>query len=279
MQQLNPGDYSSKRKGFISVDGGEIYYEVKGTGPSLVLIHSAISDSRLWDQEFEFLSRNFTTIRYDVRGLGRSAPAVEEYSDSSDLKILLASLGVAKASIIACSNSGRIAMDFALMFPERVENMILVGSGLGLFEPEEADGLAQAVSNLEGVFSRLSENYRNDEKDKSVEELMNLLGSGLRGEARDSAWNMVKENLEEIVTDKSASHAHFMINKGNLKDITSRVLVLVGEMDNPMIIWSSRRLAEGIPGADFAILPKGDHFLNLSAGDEFIKAVGKLLGF
>lgn len=178
-----------------------------------------------------------------MRGLGRSAPAVEEYSDSSDLKMLPASLGVAKASIIACTNSGRTAMDFALMFPESVENMILVGSGQGLFEPEEVDGLGQSVSNLERAFSRLSENYRNDEKDKSVEELMNLFGSGLRGEARDSAWNMVEENLEEIVIDKSASHVHFMIGKGNLKDMTSRVLVLVGEMDNSIIIWSSIRLA------------------------------------
>lgn len=274
---MNSDDYSEKREGYVSVDGGQIYYEVKGTGPAIVLIHSAISDCRVWDLEFEHFSQNYTVVRYDVRGLGKSSPATQPYTDSSDLKVLLASLGISGVSIIASSNSGRIALDFALKFPDQVNGLVLVGSGLGLFDPEGEEELAEEIPELEESFSRLTESYRGGKTNESVEELLKLFASGLTGENIETARKLVSENLEEIITEKSAENANFQITGEKLKHIDSKVLVLVGNKDNPVIIWSSKKLAEEIPHASLKILAGGDHFLNLSSKEEFIKAVSDFL--
>lgn len=72
-----------------------------------------------------------------------------------DLKILLLSLGISRASIIAASNSGRIALDFALKYPDSVESLVLVGSGLGLFDPEGVKGLGEIASDFEKRISEI----------------------------------------------------------------------------------------------------------------------------
>src|SRR4051812_45962080 len=52
----------------------EIYYEVRGSGPDLVLLHPFPADQGIWLAVAELLSTRFRVITPDLRGLGRSAP-------------------------------------------------------------------------------------------------------------------------------------------------------------------------------------------------------------
>lgn len=79
------------------------------------------------------------------------------------------------------------------------------------------------------------------------------------------------------MTDRSASHARYAINKNSLAEINARTLVLVGASDHPIIRWSSGRLSEILPNSFFAVIEKGDHFLNLSSQDGFLRAVSEFL--
>src|SRR5690349_3752492 len=127
-------------KGFVEVEGGKLYYETNGVGPALVLIHAGFLDSRMWDSQFHSYSKNYKTIRYDVRGYGRSDVAKAKFSDHKDLDALLSHQNVARATIIGVSNGGRIALDFAVEYPERVESLILVSPGASGYKasgPEE----------------------------------------------------------------------------------------------------------------------------------------------
>ena len=54
------------------MNGTRLYYETKGRGPSVVLIHGGLVDSRQWDDQMTPLSRRFRVVRYDLRGCGRS---------------------------------------------------------------------------------------------------------------------------------------------------------------------------------------------------------------
>jgi pimeloyl-ACP methyl ester carboxylesterase len=75
--------------GFAPVGGTRLFYEVKGTGPALVLIHGGQMDSRMWDDQFAALAKQFTVMRYDVRGYGGSLRPDQLYSDADDLAGLL----------------------------------------------------------------------------------------------------------------------------------------------------------------------------------------------
>ena len=112
--------------GFVDVDGGKLYYETDGDGPAVVLIHAGFLDGRMWDSQFRSYSKTYKTIRYDVRGYGRSSVAKEKFSDHNDLRALLTHLNVARATIIGVSNGGRIALDFTVEYPERIQSLALV---------------------------------------------------------------------------------------------------------------------------------------------------------
>ncbi len=69
-------------RGFAPVNGTRLFYEVKGTGPAVVLIHGGQLDSRMWDEQLDVLAQQFAVIRYDVRGYGGSFQPDQLYSDA-----------------------------------------------------------------------------------------------------------------------------------------------------------------------------------------------------
>lgn len=74
------------KKGFFTISGSKIYYEIAGKGEPLIFIHADTLDTRQWDSQFKFFARKYQVIRYDIRGFGRSSiPSTESYSFSEDL--------------------------------------------------------------------------------------------------------------------------------------------------------------------------------------------------
>lgn len=113
----------------LKVDNASIYYEVAGSGPPLVFLHAGVADSRQWNNELHGFSNQFTVIRYDQRGFGKSEPTDGEFSHLRDLIALLEHLEVREPIIfIGCSMGGGLAMDYALAQPTDVRALIMVDS-------------------------------------------------------------------------------------------------------------------------------------------------------
>src|SRR5579884_603362 len=106
--------------GYAPVEGGELYYETLGEGPVIVLIHAAVADHRMWEDQFYLFGESHRVVRYDGRGFGKSRTADDEFSDRQDLAELMDHLGIEKAHLIGNSRGGQLAIEFALQFPERV---------------------------------------------------------------------------------------------------------------------------------------------------------------
>ena len=84
-------------------DGEELYYEVHGQGPPLVLISGLNGVDAFWKPHLEVLSRNFTVILHDHRGTGRSSPSRIDYSIeqmAGDLVELLDHLEIGQADMV-----------------------------------------------------------------------------------------------------------------------------------------------------------------------------------
>src|SRR5207237_6665268 len=76
-----------------------IYYEEKGSGAPVVLIHGGQLDRRMWDDQFDLFAKEFRVIRYDLRGFGKSQPATKAFSNEEDLEHLMEVLKFDKAGI------------------------------------------------------------------------------------------------------------------------------------------------------------------------------------
>lgn len=111
--------------GTLLVTGGELYYEVQGEGPPVILLHAGGMDSKMWDAQFNHLSQQFRVVRYDLRGFGRSSKPEQSFYPVDDLYQLLQHLGINRASLVGLSMGAGVALNFALEHPEMVEKLVL----------------------------------------------------------------------------------------------------------------------------------------------------------
>src|SRR5262249_9604687 len=109
----------SHMRGEAAVNGTRLYYESAGTGSPVVLVSGGGTlDRRQWDHEFDVMAMRYHVVRYDVRGIGRSARPTSEFSHHEDLRALLEFLRIKQAVVCGVSFGAVIAIDFALDHPD-----------------------------------------------------------------------------------------------------------------------------------------------------------------
>jgi pimeloyl-ACP methyl ester carboxylesterase len=116
---------------FADIDGVRIHYQEKGTGTPLVLIHGYTSSTYSWKDVFEPLSKNFRVIALDLKGFGFSGKPDGDYTRRAQAVLvahLLDHLKIEKAWACGSSMGGEVALNFALLNPQRVAGLILIDS-------------------------------------------------------------------------------------------------------------------------------------------------------
>ncbi len=112
--------------------GREVGYLGGGEGPVLLLVHGIAGNCENWRDVVEPLARHHAVIAPDLPGHGASAGGPGDYSLGSlagGLRDLLLALGHERATLVGHSLGGGVAMQFAYLFPEMVERLVLVSSG------------------------------------------------------------------------------------------------------------------------------------------------------
>ena len=110
----------------------ELYYEVHGDGPPLLLVAGLASDVSSWQTVLPALSEHFRVIIVDNRGIGRSIPedapvSVDLMAD--DCAALIDHLGYGPVHILGHSMGGFTALSLAARYPDRVKKLVLAATG------------------------------------------------------------------------------------------------------------------------------------------------------
>jgi pimeloyl-ACP methyl ester carboxylesterase len=111
----------------------DLYYEIKGKGHPVVLIHSGGADLRDWKNVTPLLANDYKVIAFDGRGAGKSPNPTGDVNLVEELKTLLDHLEIPEATLVGHSMGGQAATDFALEYPEKVSELILIAPSLSGF--------------------------------------------------------------------------------------------------------------------------------------------------
>ena len=134
------------KTGTVDVNGTKLYYEFRGTGPSLLLIPGAEGDAEEYLRVAELLDEEFTVLTYDRRGFSRS-PRPASYTGTTvdqqadDAAVLLTALGFSPAGVWGNSSGAIIGLSLVLRYPELVRWAML-------HEPPLFAGMSDPRGNL-----------------------------------------------------------------------------------------------------------------------------------
>lgn len=119
------------QSGYAPVNGTELYYEVRGDGAPLVMLHGGVDPSQMFGEPLTAMAKNFKVIAIHARGHGRSkdttAPwSIEQAAD--DVAAVLKQLKINKASVMGYSFGGAIALQFAIRHPDMLDKLVVVSA-------------------------------------------------------------------------------------------------------------------------------------------------------
>ena len=120
---------------FIAVRDLDVYHEIHGTGPRVVLVSGTGGDVRQNPRRGHgVLERRFEVLMYDQRGLGQTSKpdgpcAMADFAD--DCVALMDALGWDRAHVVGISFGGMVAQHVALRHPDRVDRLVLACTSSG----------------------------------------------------------------------------------------------------------------------------------------------------
>ena len=250
--------------GFMALEGGSIYYEAAGAGAPLVLAHAGFVDSRMWDDQWPDFAQQQHVIRFDMRGFGQSALGALPIERRRDLDQLLQRLDVPRASLLGCSLSGEVVLDFALEHPDRVSALILVSTVPGGFEMqgEPPALLFEMLGAIEqGDLARASELQNRLWIDGAFRQ-----PEQVNPTVRRRAAKMNQVALANGTWFKAEMQPANPLNPPamlRLGEIRLPTLIIAGALDHPEVLRAADVMQAAIPQTEKIIIPDAAHLPNM----------------
>jgi pimeloyl-ACP methyl ester carboxylesterase len=242
----------------LNRDGVNIHYEVRGSGPPLLLTHGYSSTSAMWQDQIAALSKHHTLIVWDMRGHGQSDYPADPlaYSEAltvGDMAALLDQAGADSAIIGGLSLGGYMSLAFYRAHPERVRALLIIDTGPGFKKDEARDGWNTRAHETGDRFER-----------EGLEVLKSLSPERSGVVHRDASG--LARAARGMLTQRDAGVIE------TLPHIKVPALVVVGADDTPFLA-ASDYMAAKIPGATKVVIPAAGHAVNIDQPQAFIDAV------
>lgn len=227
--------------------------------PTVLLLPSLAASAMLWQPNVAALSAHFRVYAVDVIGqVGRSVPSkrIRDRREMADwLSVLMDGLGVNRAALVGASYGGFLALNQAILAPDRVSKVVLIGPAATFQRLPLKFYYAMLVKGpLRRLFRRKP-------------------AARLPGGARlaDSAWGRLMQAAMTTSAKPNLASA-IVFSRCALRHVRAPVLLLVGERE--VLYDAAKGLAVAkrrMPTLRGEIVPNADHLASLSAPD-FVNA-------
>jgi 3-oxoadipate enol-lactonase len=244
---------------FLDSNGVNIYYEVRGTGIPVVFLHGYTLDTRMWQDQFDFFSRNHKAVIFDARGHGQSDSPQTGYARedrTADLWNLAEHLRLARFHLVGFSMGGGDALAFAIDHHERLLSLTLIGSVAAGWQGTKRFHDFAPVAKQQGA---------DEAKRRYAASILSYY---------DQRHSDLRNKLESMISEfKGAPWLDPMkdryVRRNDLKlaaNIRIPTLIIAGERDiflRPL----ADKLHKIIPGSRLEVFPNVGHVVSMEAPD------------
>ena len=252
------------RRAYADIPEGQVHYRTEGDGEPVLMLHAAVTSSAEFSRVIPFLSGSYRAIALDFLGAGESDPAPRQYEIPDHAQTVVSfmdSLGIGKAHIVGQFNGAMVATEIAVRWPERVNKLVL--GGTGFWEKTEADALDEPT----GFTSR---NELRPDGSHLLEwwQRANSLG--------DRPLEIAEERVLEYI--KAGPRGEEMHWAGAVYDLRPRLPLiacptLVLDATHFLFHYLAEEVKDLIPNAKLTVIENGPMFVTRAMPREYAEAV------
>jgi 3-oxoadipate enol-lactonase len=250
-------------------DDTEIFYEIRGQGPPVVLLHPFPCHHEFWNPVAGMLESRYQLVLPDLRGHGDSGigdgPALMQ-KHAHDLARVLDVVGVGKAAFIGCSIGGYILFEFWRRFRARVNGLVLCDTRPQADTPE-------ARANRLNTASTVLEQGTEPFFETMIPKLIGRTTVAARPDLVEGARAMMRKMSAEDINLVLRGMAERQDSVADLKSIDVPTTIVIGDEDVLSIVADGELMRQNIRGSRLKVIPKAGHYAPWEQSD----AVGTVL--
>lgn len=253
---------ATKTVEMLEVPGARLRYEVRGSGPVLLLIHGGIGDAGVFAPVAGLLADDYTVVTYDRRGNSRSplvgagvgAPVVIE-QESDDARRLLAAVGGGPAYVLGSSSGAVIGLDLLAGQPDAVTRLVaheppvlsLLPDGRQLIDLIEETKRLRETDGDEAAMARFGASLGGTEEPGAEFE------PGL--DVDPEVEGRMMGNVRRFFTAEASAVIRYRPDLAALSDLAARLLLVVGEESGDQYPARAGRAVAAAVGAPLVEFP------------------------
>ena len=259
-----------------------VRYVREGEGPAVLLLHGLGASLAVWGETIAPIARGNAVYALDLPGHGRSDKREEiEYDAIAGAHFLVQymnSLGISTASLIGNSAGGLVTAICAILYPQRIDKLVLVdAAGLGR---QMAWFLRLASLPLVGELLHMPNvrNARNMIKSVFYESRpvsVNLVEELIRARNTPAAKRSTLRALRSGINLGGLKKNMMVLHR--LKDYGKPILIVWGREDRIIPVSHAYRAAEVLSDCQVHIIPRCGHWPQLERPEEFVPLVHRFL--
>jgi pimeloyl-ACP methyl ester carboxylesterase len=254
---------------YVEREGQRVFFEESGSGPPVVLGHSFLCSGKMWEKQVPALAETHRVVNIDFRGHGRSGEVssrISLYDLVDDTLAVLDHLGIERAVWAGLSIGGMVAMRAALVAPQRVRGLVLIGTHAGAERTVArlrygAMGFGTRLFGLRPLLPTVLKMMFGRTTHREQPELVRLWSDRILGVHQPSMLRCLAAlSRRDRIVDR-------------LADIAVPALVLVGEEDVTLPVPLSRQIDAALADSRLEIIPGAGHLVALERPDTVHRAM------
>lgn len=261
----------------MEIGDATYYYEIRGEGPPVLLLHGFTGTSATWSQLVKELEDQFQFILLDLPGHGQTTMKTPRTMEMccQDLAQLIKKLHLPKVHLLGYSMGGRTALSFAMLYPNLVQSLILESASPGLASEIER---MKRVKHDEDLARRLEQNgleafvddWENIPLFATQKSLPLIVQEQIRRERLSQTIEGLSASLKYMGT---GAQPHWW---DDLHRLTCSVLLIAGQEDQKFV-QLNQRMKDLFQKARLEIVSGAGHAVHLEKPEVFTQLVATFL--